>query len=178
MPNDLVCDVSHFNKIKKHVEESDFECVCGVSPVDMGKRKDYWNVTVNLPALDYDSRRYYWLSKNRYPNTMIQPPFAGHPFMTLKRSVLDKIQLWVIEPKYEKMGQPQFETKGGFASDLSLAYSLKEHGIKINCDTGIIMEHLRYYGKMLVGIKNPKVVFIKYRDNENHGKCKTISPTS
>lgn len=169
IPNDLVCDVSHYNKIKSHIEKNDFEVICGVAPVDTGKRKDYWCVTVNLPSLDYDSRRYYWLSKNRYPNTLIQVPFAGHPFMTLKRSVLDKIQLWVVPAKYAGMGQPEWETRGGFASDLSLAYSLKDYGIKINCDTGIIMGHLRYKGKMLVGIKPQKVVFKKYTSKLNYG---------
>lgn len=177
IPNDLVCDVSHYNKIKSHIEKYDFEVVCGVAPVGFGRYKDYWCVTTNLPALDYNSRHYYWLSKNRYPNMIIQPLFAGHPFMTLKRSVLDKIQLWVVEPKYAGMGQPLWETSGGFASDLSLAYSLKEHGIKINCDTGIIMGHLRYYEKMLVGIKKPKVVFLKYSPKLEHGISQTISPT-
>jgi len=171
VPNDLVATKEVYLKLYDLVGKNDFEVCCGVCNVDNGKYKDKLVITSNLPVIGpYHERRYFWISKNRYPNMIIQPPFAGHPMMWIKRSVMEKIGgLWVIPiDKKNKEGWPLWEKSGGYASDLALAHSLAKHNIKINCYTGAMMEHDRFYGEMLVGKKLPKVEFLKYNANLEH----------
>ena len=163
-PNDLICDVSHFEGLKKMVLENDFDVCCGVCNVDTNKYKDYWNVTKNLPSLDYENRRYYWLSKNRYPNTIIQVPFAGFPAMCVKRHVIEKTPVNSFLNPQKTTDAPIWEVKGGFSNDLIFCHNLKDLDIKINCNTAIQMLHLRYHGINQVGKKEPKTTFYNYND--------------
>jgi len=171
LPNDLVPTRDVYDKLIKHIREKDLAVVSGVCNWDTGKYKDYINITSNLPTLDYANRRYYKLSKNRYPNTLLKIPWAGFPFMFIRRDIVFKVPFPPHCVKDTKGQRPIWETKGGFGGDLCWAHNLDYYNIEQWADTGCNMKHLRFYGEMLVGVKSPSIEFFKYNEkNDNHGK--------
>ena len=163
IPNDLVVKSENVSKLIRLIEKHDFEVCCGVCNVDLDRNWDYWNVTSNLPDLSYDTRIYKWISKMRYPEMIIQVPFAGFPLMSVRRDVLDKTRLNWLSPQMKGKNKAIWEERGGYSNDLAFAYNLKELGIKINCDTSNQILHLRFAGESMKGKKPPRVEFIKKR---------------
>jgi len=171
-PNDLVPTREVYDKLIKHIEEKDYPVISGVTNWDMEKYKDYINITSNLPALNYADRIYYKLSKDRYPNTVLKVPWAGFPFMFIRRDIIFKVPFPPTCVKDTDGQRPIWETKGGFGGDLCWAHNLDYYNIPIYADTGCNMKHLRFFGKMLVGVKPPSIEFFKYNgDKSEHGKC-------
>lgn len=168
VPNDLEVNDTHIEKIRDMVETFDYQVCSGVCNVDTAKFKDYWNITSNLPELRYDLRRYRWISKSRYENMIIQVPFAGFPAMCIRRDVLEKCFINKFLKKDKTDESPIWETRGGYSNDLIFCHNLHDLGINIYANTGIQMNHYRYHGKSQIGIKPPKVSFIKYAENQNH----------
>ncbi len=160
-PNDLVPTLEIYRKLTRRMEANpDKPVICGVCNWDTGKYKDYINITSNLPELAYQSRVYRKISKNRYPNTFLKVPWAGFPFMFIRRDVVEKIPF--AQVPFETKDRPVWETKGGFGGDVAFAHSCKFYNIPIWADTSCNMEHLRFYGEMLVGKKPPNIEFKSY----------------
>lgn len=164
VPNDLVVNRQAYNKLMKNIEAFDYPVISGVCNVDLNTWKDYLNITKNLPMLDYKKRVYKWISKNRYPNMIIQIPFAGFPMMVIKREVLEKTRINWLAPQIKGKNPALWEEKGGYGNDLAFAWNLATMGIPQYADTGINLIHLRYQGKKLVGIVKPIVEFIKAKE--------------
>lgn len=179
IPNDLIFTYSHYVQMLEQISKRDYDVYCGVCNVDTGKYKDYWNITSTLPIIGpYRHRRYYWISKNRYPNMTLKVPFAGFPAMWVKRSVLEKTRINWLSPQLKGKNPAIWENSGGYSNDLAFAHNLNSLGIPIYCDTSVQMLHLRYHGKSQIGKKPPKVTFIKYNENLHHEPEATLSCSS
>lgn len=163
-PNDLVPTREVYDKLINHILEKDYDVISGCCNVDTTKYKDYLNFTGNLPDLKYEKRVYQWISKNRYPNMVLKVPWAGFPFMFIKREIVEKVPFPPVCVKDTDGERPIWESKGGFGGDLCWAHNLDANGIEQYVDTSCQMEHLRYYGEMLVGVKPPSVQFFKYNN--------------
>jgi len=164
-PNDLVPTRKVYDKLINHIKEKDYAVISGVCNWDTEKHKDYLNITATLPELSYHKRVYHKISKNRYPNKVLKVPWAGFPFMFIRRDIIEKVP---FPPKClkETDERPVWETKGGFGGDLCWAHNLDYMKIEQYVDTSCNMEHLRYFGEMLVGKKPPSIDFIKKETNE------------
>jgi len=172
VPNDLVCSKEHYEMLLKYNKEFDFEVLCGVCNVDTGKYKDKLNITSNLPVIGpYEERRYFWISKNRYPNMLIKVPFAGFPMMWVRRDVLEKTRINWLSPQIKGKNPAIWEARGGYSNDLAFCHNLNRLGITIYCHTGCEMLHLRYHGEQQLGKKSPTVKFIRYQGMEK--ACQT-----
>ena len=161
LPNDLVPTKEIHERLIQLIKENDYPVISGVCNVDTGKYKDKINITSNLPVLaPYDFRRYFWVSKNKHPNKVLKVPWAGFPYMFIRRDVVEKIPFATV-PEDIRIGHPIWEQTGGWGGDLAFAHSCKYHNIPIHVDTGCQMVHLRYHGEMLIGKKEPEVIFVK-----------------
>ena len=171
LPNDLVPTRKVYDKLVKHIEEKDYAVISGVCNWDTEKYKDYLNITADLPALKYNDRFYHKISKDRYPNTLLKVPWDGFSFMFIRRDIVFKVPFPPVCVKDTNGERPIWETRGGFGGDLCWAHNLDYYGIEQYADTGCNMEHLRFYGKMLVGVKPPSIEFFKYNGkNLEHGE--------
>ena len=166
LPNDLVLTKEVFEKMCKTLEEFYYPVLSGCCNVDFkGKWAGMVNVCLKLPKLAYSERIYRWLAESQRKELISRGvrimmfDFAGFPAMFIRRDVLEKIPFAKVP--YETTERPIWESDGGFGGDLAFCTSLKYHGIPNRVDLTCIMEHLRYEGKMLVGIKPPEVVFIR-----------------
>ena len=166
LPNDLVVTPEIFQKLCDTLEKYDYPVLSGCCNVDFkGKWANMVNVCLKLPALAYKDRNYRWLAESQRLElisrgvTITQFDFAGFPCMFIRRDILEKIPFATVP--YPTNERPIWETDGGFGGDVAFCTSLKYYGIPNRVDLTCIMEHLRYEGKMLVGIKPPEVVFIR-----------------
>ena len=161
-PNDLICTVQNYNKLISTMKEFQYPILSGVCNVDLDKYWDYWNITSNLPDLNYDLRRYNWISKSRYPNMIIEVPFAGFPMMMISREVLEHTNINWLSPQMKGQNKAIWEESGGYSNDLAFAHNLNRLVIPIRCDTSNQILHLRYHGSSMLGKKRPEVKLIKY----------------
>lgn len=165
-PNDLVPTRKVYDRLVQLIQENDYPVISGVCNWDTGKYQDYWNITTNLPVLaPYEQRRYDKLPKTKYPNMVLKVPWAGFPFMFIRRDVVEKIPFATV-PEQIRQGHPIWEQTGGWGGDLAFAHSCAYYNIPIHADTSCGMLHLRYHGEMLVGKKPPSIEFIKYDENQ------------
>ena len=155
LPNDLIPTKEIFRELIDHIKQQDYPIISGVCNVDTKKYKDKINITANLPMLNYNDRRYYWISKNRYPNRLVKVPWAGFPFMFIRRDIVEKIPFAKVP--FETHERPVWEEKGGFGGDLAFAWSCHYYKIPIMVDTSLMMRHLRFHGENLVGKKPPSI---------------------
>lgn len=162
VPNDLIPSRQAYNKLLINAQK--YDVTCGVCNVDLAKYRDYLNITSNLPALEYEKRRYRWISKNRYVNMILKVPFAGFPMMCVARHVLEKTRINWLSPQMKGENLAIWEKDGGYSNDLAFAYNLDRLGIPIMADTSINLLHLRYQGEKQIGKKKPIVEFIKYEE--------------
>ncbi len=165
LPNDLVPTRKIYDKLIKNIKDKDYPVISGVCNWDTGKYKDYLNITSNLPGLKYSERFYHKISKNRYPNMIFVVPWAGFPFMFIRRDIIMKVP-FPPECAKDNNFRPIWEEKGGFGGDVCWAHSLDFHKIEQWVDTSCNMKHLRFYGEMLVGVKPPSIEFFKYNEKD------------
>ena len=158
---DLLLTRKNILTLIKEAQKYDYRFITGVCNVDRKKYKDKLDYTANLPTLKYDTRRYYWISKNRYPNMWVQPKFSGGPWI-LRRDIVEKIPYcWVDDKLKEAKDRPIWEVKGGFATDLAFCTMADHYGIKLHTNTANICEHYRYENEMLLDKRKPEVEFIE-----------------
>lgn len=169
LPNDLVFTKDNYESMLKTIETNDYDVFCGVCNVDIGKYRDKLNITSNLPVIGpYYQRRYFWISKNKYPNIILKVPFAGFPAMWVKRQVLEQTRINWLSPQLKGKNHAIWENQGGYSNDLAFCHNLNQLGIPIYCDTSVNMVHLRYQGVSQIGKKPPKVKFIPYYTKQKH----------
>ena len=165
LPNDLVVTPEIFQKLCDTLEKYDYPVLSGCCNVDMAGNSDKINVCLKLPKIPYNERIYRWMAESQRKELIskgveiIKLGFAGFPCMFIRRDILEKIPFATLPFKVDE--RPIWETRGGFGGDLAFCTSLDYHNIAIRVDLTCIMEHLRFEGKMLVGIKKPEVVFIR-----------------
>ncbi len=164
-PNDLVPTRKVYDKLVKNIRDKDYPVISGVCNWDEGKYKDYLNITANLPSLKYSERFYHKISRARYPNMIFKVPWAGFPFMFIRRDIIMKVPFPPDCAKDDSF-RPIWEEKGGFGGDICWAHSLDYHKIEQWVDTSCNMKHLRFQGEMLVGVKPPSIEFFKYEGDK------------
>lgn len=174
LPNDLVVTKEIFEKMCNTLENNDYPVLSGCCNVDMEGNKDKVNVCLKLPDLGYDSRIYRWLAESQRLDAIsrghhiIELGFAGFPCMFIRRDILEKIPFATVP--FETDLRPMWETRGGFGGDIAFCTSLKHYGIPNRVDLTCMMKHLRFEGKMLVGVKEPNIEFKYKTDNLIHAK--------
>jgi len=167
---DIVIPRFAFEFMLEQIKYFDYDVYGPAFNMDMQKHKDRILCTPNLPDLDYGSRRYYWISEGRRQqliksgNGIIHPKFNGLGFTWVKRWLVDTIPFTTLP--YETDERPIWETRGGYACDLAFSHWLNYLDVKINYDLRIKCEHLRYWGQLQVGLKEPQVNLIKYENND------------
>ena len=171
VPNDLVYDVTNFEKTKKAILENDYPVLCGLCNVDLKQYKDFWNVVLKLPELSYIERRYRWLAESTrqalllHGSHFILVGFAGFPATCVRRDVFDSVKINIFNDDIKTKEAPIWETKGGYSNDLIFCHNLHDVGIPTICDLENTMLHFRYTGEKQNGKKPAKVTFIPNGDN-------------
>lgn len=163
---DLIVEPWNFEMLKRDILKYDFPVYSGVCNVDHGKYKDKLAITSNLPSLNYYKRVYHWISKNRYPNMILQVPFTGGALYCVRRDINEKCHINKVRNWQTRDERPIWERRGGYANDLAFAHNLDEAKIPINVNTTNVMDHLRYEYESKVGKRNPLVKFIPKDSNE------------
>ena len=166
IPNDLVYDITNFEKTKKVILEMDYPVLCGLCNVDLGKHKDFYNVCFKLPELPYVNRRYRWLAESQRKELLsknhrfVKVGFAGFPATCVRRDVFDKVKINIFNDNLKTDEVPIWESKGGYSNDLIFCHNLQDVGIETICDLENTMLHFRYTGQKQNGIKEAKERFI------------------
>jgi len=162
-------DLQVWRHMCKYIKENDpdvYGCCCNV---DKGKYIDSLAATLRLPAIRYDLRVYRWLkeSQRKYllnqGETVIPVKFNAN-LAFVKRVV--KQQIKYMSLPYPTDERPVHERRGGYACDLAFCHSLEALDIVPLLDLRVKLEHLRYAGKLQVGIKPKEIKFLKYEGND------------
>lgn len=170
IPNDLVYDITNFEKTKEAILEHDYPVLCGLCNVDLAQHKTDYNVCFKLPDLSYVNRRYNWLAEStrqellRRKARFIKVEFAGFPATCIRRDVFDKVHINIFNNPSKTNEAPIWETKGGYSNDLIFCHNLHDVKIDTICDLTNTMLHFRYTGIKQNGIKEPKARFISIND--------------
>lgn len=155
--------------MEKMIKEYDFEVYGPCCNVDQNKYKNHIISCFNLPSLDYDKRRYKWLANSQREqlilsgNYLIEPKFNGLAWCYIRRDVVEKIPFCEIPLK--SWTRPIWEKDTGYAVDLAFCHYADFLNIPIKLDLRIKWSHLRYYGPLLVGKKQPTIKLIKKKPN-------------
>ncbi len=180
---DLVIDVLQFRELVKMVEAFDFPVYGPVCNVDMGKYIDKLACCNKLPSIDYQNRNYRWVqeeARQYFLNAGMKyhtVKFNALAFCFIKREILEKYEFGTLPFESEEL--PIWENRGGWACDLAFAHYCDLNKIPIKVDLTVKLKHLRYPGKLLVGVKKPLITFIPFskhgEQNSPKGKISSSS---
>jgi len=166
---DLVVNLEQFNFLKQQVENYDYEVYGPVCNVDKGKYSDKLACCIKLPKIPYQLRRYRWMAESQRQWFMSnginlhKVKFNALAFCFIKREILERYNF--TELPYSTDERPIWETRGGYACDLAFCHHCDFHKIDIFIDLRVKTNHLRYAGKVQVGLKKPLITFIPYKNN-------------
>lgn len=167
-PNDLVVKKENYEKLIDGLENNDFPVLSGLCNVDLGKYRNFWNVCLTKPKLDYEERFYKWFPESQRKLLLKKGikfqkfGWAGFPFMAIQRDIVKQIPFYHIPKGHEdhdKNNLGMMELKGGWAGDLAFCTSCEFFNIPIMVDITNTIHHLRFCGEMRIGKDNPKVYF-------------------
>jgi len=170
---DLVISKSQFNELKKQVEAWDYDVYGPVCNVDKMKYENKLACCIKLPAIKFEFRNYRWVQEEARQYFMnaglktLTVKFNGLTFCFIKRRILENYTFSTLP--FETDEKPIWENRGGWACDLAFAHYCDFANIQIKVDLQVKLNHLRYPGKLLVGIKPPKITFIERKDYTNYG---------
>ncbi len=157
---DMVLDDYSFDCMIKYVEKHDPPVYGGCLNVDTEKYKDALACCLSLPEIDYINRRYRWVNEVHRKfmlnngTSVIKVKFNAN-FAFIRRDIKEKIKFMSLP--YETDERPIHERAGGYACDLAFCHSLNHLGIDPLVDLRYKFKHLRYNGRLLVGVKEPKI---------------------
>jgi len=163
---DLVISVNQFNELVKTVEANNYPVYGPVCNMDNGKYKDKLACCLKLPDIKFNLRNYRWVqeeARQYFLNegiNILDVKFNGLTFCFIKRSILEKYQFSTLP--YTTHEKAIWENRGGWACDLAFCHYCDFENISILVDLRIKLIHLRYADKSHVGIKKPKITFIRY----------------
>jgi len=171
---DLVISKSQFIELKKEVEAWDYEVYGPVCNVDQGKYKDKLACCNKLPSIKYEFRNYRWVQEEARQYFLShgikhhKVKFNGLTFCFIKRDILKHYSFSTLP--FETQEKPIWEERGGWACDLAFSHYCDYEHIIMIVDLRIKLKHLRFPGKLQVGLKPPKITFLKYDGNLKHGE--------
>lgn len=168
---DIVITVTQFNELVKMIEVYDYDVYGPVCNVDKRKYKDKLACCIKLPSIKFQFRVYRWIqeeARQYFLNDGIKThtvKFNGLAFCFIKREILEKYKFGTLP--FQTDEKPIWEERGGWACDLAFAHYCDFEHIQIIVDLRIKLNHLRFPGKLQVGIKKPLITFIAF---SKHGE--------
>lgn len=142
--NDVLVRPDHIVLLQETIAKYPDKVVCGVMNVDL--HTDNWNITIDpvetverIPVIE----GYHWVKKNSVEG-IVKVWFAGNPLMAYPREIVERIGFPVVDN----------------AHDYYICDKLHRNNIDVMCDTRLVLRHLATRENLLVGIKEPEVVFI------------------
>lgn len=163
---DLVISKEQFNKLKEQVKDHDvYGPVCNV---DKGKYENKLACCIKLPSIKFEFRNYRWVqeeARQYFLNTGIDTlkvKFNGLTFCFIKRKILERYTFSTLP--FESDEEPIWKVRGGWACDLAFCHYCDFNNIDIFVNLRIKLNHLRYAGKLQIGIKEEKITFIEHKE--------------
>jgi len=171
---DLVITPNQFNELIKMVEAYDYDVYGPVCNMDEGKYKDKLGCCLKLPDIEFNTRNYRWIqeeARQYFLNEGLKTlslKFNGLCFCFIKRQILENYTFSTLP--YQTDEKPIWETRGGYACDLAFCHYCDFENIPILVDLRIKLLHLRYFDKLQVGLKTPKMTFIPHNKYTKYGR--------
>ncbi len=153
--DDVVVKPFHIKKIVRDLEESDYEVISGMMNVEQDDLVTM-NITPkeNVPDPVNDKRQYNWYKKSEVEGKgIIEVGFSGFPLLVIRRNIVE------IIPFDSDGGWNGLDNRSRGSLDVAFCYHCYEKGIKIMCDTDVVLLHLRREGISFVGKKHPNWYF-------------------
>lgn len=151
--NDIIVRPDDFRQLICDIEEYPFlDIISGVMNVDMDENKDYLACTTDLPNLQYP-RVMHWIPKENMSIGIHRIRHAGFSLVAIKTKML--FHNWILKG-FDK------NTEGDIDADLYFSHECAKANIPMYVDSRICLTHLRYKGKMMVGIKEPEMEFVPW----------------
>jgi len=164
---DLVISKYEFLQLKEIIEKNDYDVYGPLCNMDNGKYKDKMDCCIKLPSIEYETRNYRFLQEEVRLYLLndgldnLKVKFNGLTFCFIKRKILEKYEFGTLPFKTDE--KPIWENRGGWACDLAFSHYCDFMNIDILIDLKIKLKHLRYPGKLQIGLKPPKIEFIKWQ---------------
>lgn len=170
---DIVLNLQIWEYMKNYIIENNpgvYGCYCHV---DTKKNKDSLACCLTLPSIAYATRNYRWLKESQRKHliekglTVLKVKFNAN-LAFVRRDIKNKIKYMSLP--YDTDERPIHESRGGYACDLAFCHCLDKMGIDPLVDLRFKAIHLRYAGKLQVGIKPKNTEFFKY-DSKTKELC-------
>ena len=164
---DLVISKSEFLELKEIIDDNDYDVYGPVCNMDNAKYKDKMDCCIKLPSIEYESRNYRLLQEEVRQYLLndgiknLKVKFNGLTFCFIKREILMKYTFSTLPFKTNE--KPIWEARGGWACDLAFAHYCDFNNIDMIVNLKIKLKHLRFWGKLQIGLKPPKMEFIKWK---------------
>ena len=158
-PDDLIVNESHYNALKKTIEEHDYPVLSGVCIVSINVPQLLAVTESKLPTPYRRTRKYDFVNTRSSPRGIVKVLWSGFPFMWIRRDIVEKIEFeddtrWNLQ-----------DPNKGWSFDVTFCYNCDKLEIPIYTDFDVMMKHLKDAGNMIkTGQTKPKVLLVK--DNE------------
>ena len=167
---DIVLTKYDFDCMIKYIEKHNPPVYGACCNVDTQKYNDSLACCLKLPDLEYVNRRYRWLKESQRKflinngSSVIKVKFNAN-LAFVRRDIKEKIKYMTVP--YETDERPIHEANGGYACDLAFCHFMDSLGIEPLVDLRYKLKHLRYNGRVLVGVKEP-LIELKSNGNTNN----------
>ena len=159
-PNDIIITKADYLKLLDDLQRYPFlEVISGVMNVDLEDNKDHLAACFNLPLLNYNDRRYYWIPREHVKGIQ-RVRHVGFSLTAISRKVIEELKDENGRPGFDGV-DPKTESIDG--ADVWFSNCCYHAGIPIYIDCDIFLVHERYVGEMQVGKKEPHIEFIPYK---------------
>jgi len=169
-PDDLIVENHHIEALINDLEAFDYPVLSGICNVDMSLNRYKYAICIrNLPNRNWDDgshtnkeqlRFYDWATEEDIKEgNIIRVLFSGFPLMFIRRDIVEKIP-FETDFEWNKDSDPNC------AASIDVTFNTRcyELGIPVMADCDVNMTHLRYGGKIKVGIKHKSIDWIRYRE--------------
>lgn len=151
-PDDLIVTPNDITHLIKLCEENPpvISGLCNVSEMQLTETGVTNIVIGDLPSKILQERKYNWVPRNKLPEGIFKAAFSGFALMAIRRDILQRFP-------FDGGAWLEKNNSGRGGLDLVFCYKCQENDIPVLVDRDLDMVHLRYSGKMNVGIKLPEV---------------------
>jgi len=173
MPQDLEPPTpEEFKQLMQIVHLGDYDVLSCVCNVERPGHKDFykWAICKELPSLDKTKRKYNWFPSTDEKLGVVKVEFQGMVFAVIARRIIERK---MIDGEYVFKGTMHRDNNQfSAAPDLTFCHACKKLGIDIHANTDIRLKHYANHKPTKVGKEQGSTKFIKYEDNQRHGKIK------
>lgn len=154
-PDDLVVKPANVERLVSKIRELDPPVISGVCNVDMDGKAHLLAIAHNLPNVRHvdGSRKYEFYRVDEYDakQEIVEVPWSGFPLMAIRRDVMERI-------KFEGDAKFNGHAVTNTSWDVIFCWNCAIERIPVLADMGNQMVHLRYGGKIKVGLKRPRML--------------------